>query len=65
MTAQPTTHQTPTGTSSPPAAPLAESGVDPAAVAAFAERCVGFMNQAAIALLKGFEDADLQFINFR
>lgn len=47
MTTQITPNQTPTGTSSAPEAPVA----DPAAVAAFAERCVGFMNQGAIALL--------------
>jgi len=42
-----TPSQTPTGTSSAPQAPVA----DPTAVAAFAERCVGFVNQGAIALL--------------
>jgi SAM-dependent methyltransferase len=47
VTTQITPNQTPTGTSSAPEAPVA----DPAAVAAFAERCVGFMNQGAIALL--------------
>lgn len=47
MTTHITPSQTPTGTSSAPQAPVA----DPTAVAAFAERCVGFVNQGAIALL--------------
>jgi SAM-dependent methyltransferase len=51
MTTQPTSTQTPTGTPSPAEARLAEPAVDPDAVTAFAGRCVGFMNQAAIALL--------------
>ncbi|HRO29020.1 MULTISPECIES: class I SAM-dependent methyltransferase [Micrococcaceae] len=47
MTTQLSSHQTDAGTASAPPVPEA----DPAAVAAFAERCVGFMNQGAIALL--------------
>lgn len=51
MTTELTSDQAPAGTASLREATIAQAAVDPAAVAAFADRCVGFMNQGAIALL--------------